>query len=369
MRTLYKLDSKNKIRIWTIETNGDVIIQKSGLKDGKLVTHKKVSTPKNIGKSNETTGPEQALKELESIYIDKLNEGYFTTEDGALNTGVEFRPQKGLVWADQKNKPAFPLYGSQKMDGACAYFENGMLRSFTGETWVTCPHIIETLRDFSNKFPNIVLQGELYNHSHRENFQDLMSILRKQTPTESELETSRKVIEFRIHDMFDKDNVETKAFSRISFLETYRSLISTRKNVLICKQTLLNTQEEFDNYHKEVVEMGYEGTVVRPDVKYYPNKKTVGFFKRKDYQDAEFELVDFLEGNGNWSGKAKKALVKLDNGKICGVGVKATYEEATDYLVNKHKYIGKLATITFLKYTTDGFLREGILKDIDRPDL
>ena len=60
MRTLYKLDSKNKIRVWTVETEGDNLIQKSGVKDGKLVTHSKLCKPKNIGKSNETTGSQQA---------------------------------------------------------------------------------------------------------------------------------------------------------------------------------------------------------------------------------------------------------------------------------------------------------------------
>ena len=80
MKTLYKKDSKSKIRIWKIWTNNNELIQESGLIDGNLVKHSKVCKSKNIGKSNETTPYGQALLEMESSYKSKLTEGYYSLE-------------------------------------------------------------------------------------------------------------------------------------------------------------------------------------------------------------------------------------------------------------------------------------------------
>ena len=76
MRKLFKKDSKNRVRFWNIYTIEDQLVQESGLIDGKVVKHTKICTPKNIGKSNETTSIEQAKLELESEYKSKLDEGY-----------------------------------------------------------------------------------------------------------------------------------------------------------------------------------------------------------------------------------------------------------------------------------------------------
>ena len=49
--TLYKKDSKGKIRTWSIQTDGPQIKQLSGiLGSDKLVEHTKDAKPKNVGK-------------------------------------------------------------------------------------------------------------------------------------------------------------------------------------------------------------------------------------------------------------------------------------------------------------------------------
>ena len=55
--------------------------------------------------------------------------------------------------------------------------------SRTGKEWKNIDHILEQLRPFFMKFPNIVLDGELYNHDFKENFEEIISMVRKQKPT------------------------------------------------------------------------------------------------------------------------------------------------------------------------------------------
>ena len=61
MKTLYKLDQKNRIRVWKIWTDGKTVIQESGCQDGKLVRHETICKAKNVGKSNITTPEEPAF--------------------------------------------------------------------------------------------------------------------------------------------------------------------------------------------------------------------------------------------------------------------------------------------------------------------
>ena len=68
MTTLYKTDSKNKLRYLTVYTEDADLIQKSGLLDTESpITHRKTCKGKNIGRSNETSPEDQAEKEMESL--------------------------------------------------------------------------------------------------------------------------------------------------------------------------------------------------------------------------------------------------------------------------------------------------------------
>ena len=87
-RKIYKKDSKGKIRILHVYTQGAELIQESGVLDGKLITHRSTCTPKNIGKSNETTGEQQAVLEAEAKIVSKMVEEYFNTIEEAEESEI-----------------------------------------------------------------------------------------------------------------------------------------------------------------------------------------------------------------------------------------------------------------------------------------
>lgn len=80
MIELFKTDTKDKLRVLKIYTEGAELIQESGLVDGAKVSHRKTCVGKNIGRSNETTPEAQAISEMNSKATDKRTEGYFTFE-------------------------------------------------------------------------------------------------------------------------------------------------------------------------------------------------------------------------------------------------------------------------------------------------
>ena len=82
---LFKKDSKGKIRVIKFSTDDNILIQESGILDGKMVTNKRVCKAKNTGKSNATTASEQALLEMESKITEKLKGEYFKSIEEAEN--------------------------------------------------------------------------------------------------------------------------------------------------------------------------------------------------------------------------------------------------------------------------------------------
>ena len=79
------------------------------------------------------------------------------------------------------------LYIQPKLDGVrCVIqYENMGLEyevkaySRTGKEWKNIDHILEELRPFFEKHPNVILDGELYNHDLRDNFEKIISLVRK----------------------------------------------------------------------------------------------------------------------------------------------------------------------------------------------
>ena len=49
--------------------------------------------------------------------------------------------------------------------------------------------------------PDAILDGELYNHRLRDNFNKIVSLVRKQTPNKSELIESKELIQFHWYDI------------------------------------------------------------------------------------------------------------------------------------------------------------------------
>lgn len=77
MKTIYKKDTKWKIRIIEVFTKWNILVQRSWIIDWKLVENKKECKPKNIWKINATNAIEQAILEMESFIKDKLTKWYF----------------------------------------------------------------------------------------------------------------------------------------------------------------------------------------------------------------------------------------------------------------------------------------------------
>ena len=97
----------------------------------------------------------------------------------------------------------------------------------------------------------------------------------------------------------------------------------------------------------EYTEAGYEGQMVRQNTA-YECKRSKNLLKRKEFITEEFEVVNVEEGNGNWSGYAKRFVLKMPNGTQFSSGIRGSQAKLKE-LLNADTPIGLLVdTLNYL---------------------
>ncbi len=357
-KTIYKRTSSGKTQTWFAEVDGDRYRTTAGFLDGKKTTTEwTVALPKNEGKANATTGETQAIAEVEAEYAKKLKKDYHETLD-AIDEVRHFKPMLATKWADRKDKIKDTKVCIQpKLDGfRCIVKADGMWTR-TGEPIYGAPHIFEALRPFFDAEPELILDGELYNHDLKDDFNTLSSIIRKQTPTQEELETSKKLMQYWVYDLASSNgtfDTRTRLLgARITFELPIKYVPTWSINV-----------DEVDEYCAGFIDEGYEGGMVRLKDSLYENKRSTGLIKWKEFEDDEFLIDDIQEGVGNKSGMAARVILALSDGRKFGTGVLGNEDYCKELLARKDEWIGKLGTVKHQGYTPDGIPRFGKFKTV-----
>lgn len=347
--TLYHIDGNQNVRTWWMEQDGNKYRAVSGIDGGKLVVSEwKVAKPKNVGRANATTAEEQARLEIESQYTKKLDRKYSRNKNSATKFNI-IEPMLAATYKGWDKKWKY-VYSQPKLDGMrCIATKDGLF-SRQGKPIVSVPHVHDALKPFFTKLPDAILDGELYNHDLRDNFNELISIARQMKPTADDLAKSASSIQYHVYDMIS----DVKFYVRLTH---FRSLIASMldTNVIKLVDTLeAHDQEELDlNYAMHLAE-GYEGQMIRLDTP-YEQKRSKNLLKRKEFIDDEFEVLEIIEGQGNWSGYAKSVQCKTKDGVIFNAGIKGT-QEFTKNLLNSSPR-PKFATVRYQNVTPDGSLR------------
>lgn len=357
---LYKRDTTGSIRQWMAEAEGPRYRMTAGIKDGKLVTSEwSLAEPKNVGRANATTAEEQAQREVEQHYTKKLKEGY--VEDlSKIDEVLLIKPMLAKKFVDYEDEVEFPVYVQPKLDGIrCVVTPSGLF-SRKNEPFQTCPHIADLLVPLSIAY-GIQFDGELYNHELKDDFNQLQSLIMKKKPTKEDLRESQGKVRYYCYDVIDgsrnfaeRHSFLTELFVQHPELEPLFVLVKTEK---------IETREALDESYASMLEAGFEGQMVRINQP-YERKRSKFLLKRKEFEDAEFEIAYVEEGIGNRSGMVGRVTCKLPDGRTFGAGVKGGVEVNKMLLAQKDELPGKLATIVYQNLTPDGIPRFPVFKGL-----
>jgi DNA ligase 1 len=361
--TLFKRDSKGKVREWFAMTGTDGTnwgwCAVSGLDDGKKVQSGwKLVEQKNIGKANETSLKEQAVAEMMAEFNKKSERGYFATLSN-IDTFEKIKPMLASKYEDAKIDFEKNVYYTQpKLDGIRCIARRDGLWSRAGKEILAVPHIMDHLKVFFEKYPDAILDGELYNHQLRDDFNKITSLVRKTKPTAEDIAEAKELVQYHVYDVIQMPDKEENFFSdRIGWF--YGQGFSGSVQAVETRRAL--DQDQIDRNYGDDLEDGFEGQMIRIDAVYEQNKRSKSLIKRKEFLTDEFPVVAVEEGKGNWSGHIKRFILALPGGTQFGAGVRGTQD--TMRTMFEAKQTPLWATLRYFTPTPDGIPRFPVVID------
>ena len=363
---LFKLNVNNKINIWKIIIEENYYWTEFGAIDGVIQKSDKVYCfGKNKGKKNETSDNEQAELEAKSIWSRKIEmENFVLNIEDVRN--VAFNPPM-LAKVYDGNYTDDMKYIQPKLDGVrcnISLDENGNIiaRSRRNKKFFSTMHIEKELTDVFKKYPDLHLDGELYNHDLHDDFNRIVSLVKKQKINEDDRKSIENTVLYFVYDLW-LDSLPDTTFSKR--FEIAKEALLHINNVVIVPTYKINNGKDIDYYFNMFTDNGYEGAIIRLD-KPYEHKRSKNLLKYKKFKDDEFEILDVNAGKTNTM--AESLTIKLKNGDTCNATLAFPDEKCKEILENKGQYIGKLATVCYFGETEDNKLRFPVVKAINREE-
>lgn len=370
--TLYKRTSTGAIQQWAITVADATITTIYGQVGGAMqTTSDTITEGKNIGRSNATTPQQQAQLEAAAQHEKKRKSGYVadlaTAQQGGTDDIIEggVPPMLARVWEDRADKVTFPVAVQPKLDGhrciAVIEVSGGAgvsvsLWSRTRKPIKSMPHIVAELRSiFAERLRTgeitdgmYVTDGELYQHSYRDRFEQLTSLIRPDEPR-----PGHEVVEYHVYDIV----------SQQPFLDRFRALehtFDTTKHIRLVETHIAGNVDQLMSRYDYFRKAGYEGAMARQLHLPYEHKRSDQLLKLKDFVDSEFKIVGVEEGRGKLRGHVGAFICEIpvgDTMATCAVKLAGDTSVLAQAWQQPDKWIGKMLTVKYQGRTAAGVLR------------
>ena len=262
---------------------------------------------------------------------------------------------------DWKNETHFI---QPKLDGVrCVITQHGAY-SRNGKQFHNCKHILTELKPFFNDNPYVILDGELYNHKFKNNFNKIISLVRKQNPTQQDKFESASYLQFHCYDLFS-DYVAPEpadSFANLKFIDRTLAITNIKSKYKLKFTHEVDTKviwndEELNKYHKQNKANGYEGSMLRTN-SLYEQKRSYTLQKVKDWSDTEIRITNFIEGRGKFKNGLGKFIGVDSNNQVVEVPWPSlTIEKRREIWSNRFRCIGRTLTFEYFERTPGGAYR------------
>jgi DNA ligase-1 len=352
------MGKKQAMYQWHVWTEDADIVTEYGLVDGEKQIARKAAAGKNIGKKNETSPGNQAIKEASSMHKNKLTRKYSTSIEEAQNP--VFLPMLAKDFEKRKTKVKYPVWVQPKLDGVrcMAYWDGDEVKvmSRSGRPY-DVPHLAKDISKFLPQ--DHVLDGEIYIHGLT--FQQISKLVSKwrEEPSEATGGLVSSDLELWAFDVFQVGSEAPWSSRRVDLEELIcKPEDQDRKdNIVHVSSLLVNFEEEVYREHDLLVAAGFEGAILRtPDSTYRLGHRSNNLLKVKKFEDDEFKITGYYEGKGKFKGCVTWICETEDKQEFhcCPKGTLAMKKK---WFEEGHLHVGKLLKVKYQGKTDDGSLR------------
>jgi len=230
--------------------------------------------------------------------------------------------------------------------------------SRTGKQWKNINHITSSLEKWFQSNQLTVLDGELYNHDLRDDFETIISLVRRQTPDDIDMLESRDLVQFHCYDIIHPDNSPFEDRSRF-----VKYCVNETDYIKVVSTMLCASDDDAKEIHATNLACGFEGSILRTNDLYH-QKRTHSLRKFKDFYDTEATITGWVEGKGKRIGTIGKFLAVDSEGNEFGMPVMDKFRYLQDNFKLMQGYVGKVATFTYFERTKANSYRHPLFKCI-----
>lgn len=350
---LFKRASGGKIQQWRIWTQGNEIHTEYGQQGGKLQTAVEVvKEGKNAGRSNATTPEQQAEFQAKAEWTKKVERAGYVESLEKAQAGVRDQggvpPMLAKAFKDDGHKITYPCMAQPKLDGMrciAVVGEGGQvsLWSRTATPITSVPHIVAAVERFGLPV-GTVLDGELYNHKLKADFQRLISIVRKKEPAPPEV---AGVMQYHVYDLISSD--QSFGWRHDALVSLLRPLHGT--TVELVSTHTIASEEALQDYFEACLAKGYEGAMARNSAGLYERgKRSAHLQKLKETDETDFRIVGVHEGVGKMAACAVFEC-ETDDGQPFNCKLEGPLEALKPYLLDESTWQGKKLSVKHLGWT------------------
>ena len=282
--------------------------------------------------------------------------GYWDTLAEATQNPT-FLPMLANKFKKQKGKLTnlYPVNGQRKFDGVrcIAQIEDDgsvSLISRSNTPFHHLDHIRKAIAKLKNVPDDFRFDGELYADPKDIGFQEATGLIGRETLKFGDKD-KQKFIKYRLYDSYNPHNVEKGYFDRHKELEQILTTAPS-DSLILTENFSIPKEEDVAKLHSQFIQEGYEGLMVRTDSPYRVDKRAFQLLKYKDFDDAEFEVIDYKEGQGDDVGTVVWRCI-TERGEPFWVRPRGTRATRAKWFQNGDKHIGSDLTVRYFGLTDD----------------
>ena len=256
-----------------------------------------------------------------------------------------------------EDKADYPAFIQPKLDGVRCLFTAKGAFSRANNMFMNVEHIEQALKPFFAKNPTAVLDGELYNHGLKDDFEKIISLVKKRKPTDNDRLEAAELVEYHVYD------VATMTIAgyatRLNYLNSDLFRGFATWPIMHVDTQVAHDFDDATKFHAKNLKLGYEGSIYRSWSGKYKGTRSWDLMKFKDFHDAEATIVGYEIGKGKREGTLGKFIMQDHEGVEfgCPPGKGYNYKDLANMLENIHDYIGQWATFTYFERTKAGSYR------------
>ena len=238
-----------------------------------------------------------------------------------------------------------------KLDGVrlVAVVEDGEVEMFS-RAGKPITNFDETIGKELAALPNGTYDGEVMD-------EDFIALMRQVHRKNADVTKSYfMVFDYITPDDWDERKGTVPLHQRRKFLDDIFSSKQFEFLRLVEHRTLPAEVNAIMGYHKECVDRGFEGAMLKNPELPYNFGRSDAVVKVKSFDDADLKVIGFKEGKGRHRGTLGAVLVDFNGVTVqCGSGFDD--ETRAEVWKNQDKYLGMTAEIRYQEVTPDGSLR------------